>query len=198
MNNGYPTRFRRFCCSQLKEYKILDKVIMGIRADESTRRKERYKEPTECRVYNKKERVEAIYPILDYTLKDVAEFVNYYNLKLAPIYYRDDGSIDFTRRLGCIGCPLKSDCGRSDFKRYPKFLIAWLKAGHQYMQKRKAAGTWNNFAQDAYQLLAAHLFYQDKMSDFRAFQSNPLFPQDWKGLLEDYFQIELPELTETQ
>jgi len=48
---GMPNRQRRFCCDVLKEYKIMDKVIIGVRREESAKRAERYKEPTACRVY---------------------------------------------------------------------------------------------------------------------------------------------------
>ena len=37
--NGFPSRFMRFCCAKLKEYKILDRCIMGIRREESANRK---------------------------------------------------------------------------------------------------------------------------------------------------------------
>lgn len=35
---GFPTRRARFCCEVLKEYKILDSAIQGIRRSESTKR----------------------------------------------------------------------------------------------------------------------------------------------------------------
>ena len=39
---GFPSRFNRFCCEALKEYKIHDRAIQGIRREESTKRAERY------------------------------------------------------------------------------------------------------------------------------------------------------------
>jgi phosphoadenosine phosphosulfate reductase len=39
---GMPTRRARFCCSELKEYKVLDRAIQGIRKTESKAREERY------------------------------------------------------------------------------------------------------------------------------------------------------------
>lgn len=48
---GCPTRRARFCCEVLKEYKVLDRAIQGIRRSESIKRKERYKEPEMCRKY---------------------------------------------------------------------------------------------------------------------------------------------------
>lgn len=46
---GFPTRRARFCCDVLKEYKILDTAIQGIRRSESTKRAANYKEPSICR-----------------------------------------------------------------------------------------------------------------------------------------------------
>ena len=39
--NGFPTRRARFCCKKLKEYKVLDKAVHGIRRCESTARSKR-------------------------------------------------------------------------------------------------------------------------------------------------------------
>lgn len=91
---GFPNRFSRFCCEVLKEYKILDKCIMGVRKSESSKRNERYNEPTECRFYGRKteeNHVEAIYPILDWTDDDVLAFIEDRHLRLAPRYYVNRG-----------------------------------------------------------------------------------------------------------
>ena len=73
---GFPNRFMRSCCSYLKEYKVLDRCIMGVRKAESVKRAAQYSEPTECRYYgSKKEHVEAFYPILNWTDEDVVEFI---------------------------------------------------------------------------------------------------------------------------
>ena len=67
-NKGFPTRRARFCCSDLKEYKILDNAIQGIRRSESVKSAEMYKEPVICRFYgSKKNRVSLTLPILDWT-----------------------------------------------------------------------------------------------------------------------------------
>lgn len=88
--NGFPSRFSRFCCEKLKEYKVLDKSVIGVRKAESRKRNERYNEPTQCRYYGSKKEgnhVEQIYPILDWTDEDVRDFIIDRKLKLAPIYY---------------------------------------------------------------------------------------------------------------
>lgn len=51
---GFPNFIRRFCCAELKEYKVLDVSVQGIRRSESTKRAKRYKEPTVCRIYGSK------------------------------------------------------------------------------------------------------------------------------------------------
>lgn len=42
---GVPTRRARFCCSELKEYKVLDRAIQGIRRSESIKRRLYTKDP---------------------------------------------------------------------------------------------------------------------------------------------------------
>ncbi len=91
---GFPSRLHRFCCEYLKEYKVLDKTVIGVRKAESTKRAARYNEPTECRWYGaktEKNHVEQIYPILEWTDDDVLEFVLDRKLKLAPVYYNRGG-----------------------------------------------------------------------------------------------------------
>ena len=92
---GFPSRFTRFCCEKLKEYKVLNKSIIGVRKAESRKRNERYNEPTECRYYGSKKEenhVEQIYPILEWTDEDVRDFIIDRKLKLAPIYYNSGGA----------------------------------------------------------------------------------------------------------
>lgn len=87
---GFPSRFSRFCCEKLMEYKVLDKSVIGVRKAESRKRDERYNEPTQCRYYGaktEKNHAELIYPILEWTDEDVRDFIIDRKLKLAPIYY---------------------------------------------------------------------------------------------------------------
>ncbi len=86
---GYPSRFVRFCCEKLKEYKICDIAIQGIRKSESLKRNNLYNEPQICRFYgNKKNSVSVFLPILNWTDEDVSEFVSERNIECHPIYYR--------------------------------------------------------------------------------------------------------------
>ena len=122
--SGFPSRFSRECCSVLKEYKVCDRAIQGIRRSESRKRAERYKEPEYCRVYSSKVKAKIYLPILEWTDQDVAEFIKERNIKCHPLYYIG-GQFDVTKRLGCMGCPLASRKKRIQFfKENPK----WLKA----------------------------------------------------------------------
>lgn len=128
--SGYPTRRARFCCEQLKEYKVLDVAIQGIRRSESSARAERYKEPQICRIYRGKDNKARVFlPILEWTDKDVAEFIADRKIQCHPLYYDENGKFHVERRLGCLGCPMASDNGLSDFKQFPKLAKAWLRGG---------------------------------------------------------------------
>lgn len=190
--NGLPSRFSRFCCQYLKEYKIMDKSIMGIRSDESQARKKRYLEPTECRFYgSKKEHVEAIYPILNWSLEDVKEFVEERHLKLAPYYYREDGSIDYTRRLGCMGCPMAYIKNRREvFKQYPNLLRQYVRNLRMYRSDHPDVKVVKVYFNDEYEQMYRELFCitQEEFNNKR----DGLFGRpDFKAFLEDYFKVKL-------
>lgn len=128
---GFPSRFARFCCSELKEYKILDYAILGIRADESPKRKQRYKEPEQCRVYNKNSKCRQYFPILDWTKDDVLNFIKERGIKLHPLYYNGDGTINIDKRLGCIGCPMAYVKHRiQEFKENPNLVKLYCRGGN--------------------------------------------------------------------
>lgn len=86
--DGFPSRFARWCCRLLKEFYDGDIVIQGIRASESKARAERYKEPEQCRVYDKKHKSRVYMPILFWTDEDIAEFVRERGIKCHALYYR--------------------------------------------------------------------------------------------------------------
>ena len=190
-DNSFPNRFARFCCKFLKEYKVLDKAIMGVRRAESTKRAARYKEPTECRFYgSKKDYVEAIYPILDWTNQDVLEFIKDRGLKIHPIYYREDGSIDVERRVGCMCCPLASTRKRIEqFEKYPNMVKAYIRAGQKYREKHPDTKTTNMYA-NVYEWFCRDVFFERQWmwEDSRG----GIFGEvDYKKFLEDKFNIVL-------
>lgn len=132
---GFPTMHRRFCCGILKEYKVYDRAIHGIRRSESVRRARRYKEPEYCRLYGKEEKVRVYLPILEWTDKDVEAFIKDRGIKCAPIYYDEEGNFHVERRLGCIGCPLASEHKRIEqFKKWPGILKMYLRGGAEMVE----------------------------------------------------------------
>ncbi len=187
--HGMPNSNYRVCCSYLKEYKILDKAILGIRKDESTKRKKRYKEFSQCRVYKNKDRVEQFFPILNWSDDDIGTFVNHFGIQCAPLYYDEDGNFDVTRRLGCMCCPLRADKGLAHFKRYPKFVKLWIRGGCQFIDNHKDSKTSKKYG-NAYNRFFATVFcnsYQDYI-----YKTTGLFGNlNTKQWLEDYFKIDL-------
>lgn len=188
---GTPTRFSRFCCQELKEYKVLDRAIQGIRRSESIKRRDRYKEPEICRVYNSKEKVKVYLPILDWTDEDVERFIRERGVKCHPLYYDEQGNFHVERRLGCIGCPMQSDNGKAEYKKHPKLLKARIKAHSRFIESHPNSKTkvyfGNSYNATFFQLFCTNLEeYREKMSpDLWGEQL------DTKAFLEDYFKIEL-------
>lgn len=195
---GYPDRFRRFCCDVLKEYKILDNSVMGIRKCESLKRAKMYTEPTQCRIYgSKKNHVNAIYPILDWSDEDELEFIKNRGIKLHPLYYREDGSIDMTKRLGCMCCPMAYYKKRLlQFKQYPGMVKAYLRYGNEYLKSRPKSKLPQQYS-NVYEYFVANAFFADYKDYVNAKLGEGMFSEkpDYKKLIEDYFHITLPEYT---
>ena len=196
---GYPGTFKRFCCSTLKEYKILDNCVMGIRKCESVKRAKRYTEPTECRIFggNKKNHVNAIYPILDWSDEDELEFIKERGIKLHPLYYREDGSIDITKRLGCMCCPLAYYKKRLlEFKKYPGMVKAYLRCGNEYLKSHPDSKIAKRFS-DVYEYFVANAFFDNQRDYAKAKLGRGMFDDkpDYKKLIEDYFHISLTDYT---
>ena len=109
---GNPTRYHRFCCGNLKEYKIHDRAILGIRREESAKRAARYKEPEACRVYSKTEKVRQYFPILEWTLDDVVRFIEERGIHCAPTYYDGGGGYSTQRECSVVSDALCRGAGR--------------------------------------------------------------------------------------
>lgn len=190
---GFPSRFSRFCCEKLKEYKILDKAIIGVRKDESRARSNRYNEPTMCRFYGaqkEENHVEQIYPILEWTIEDVKEFIIDRGLKLAPMYYDEEGKIDVTRRLGCMCCPLASRKKRIiEFQKHPLIAKAYLRAGQKFMDshpKCKAREKYEN----VYEWFTRDVFFS-RNEEWEAVSKSFFGKPNFKKYLEDKFGTDL-------
>lgn len=189
---GLPSMFHRFCCAYLKEYKIMDDAIVGVRRAESIKRAKRYKEPTQCRIYRKGEHVNQIFPILDWSNDDVKNYILDREIKCHPLYYDDKGEFRVERRLGCIGCPLKSNA-RDDFKKYPRLAKAYIDAVRVFLAAKE--GRYGKY-RDEYTYFYSRYFCSTA-EDYRNFlnqlDGNNLFGEkvDVKKFLEGYFEIEL-------
>lgn len=187
---GFPTRRARFCCEKLKEYKVLDYAIQGIRKSESKAREERYKEPIICRIYGaKKNNVQVILPILEWTDDDVEEFINVRRIKCHPLYYNEDGTFNVKKRLGCIGCPLKSDNGLADFEKYPNLVKAWINAGLVWWDTHPNAKSHKKF-ESIYDLFVHNVFFKS-YDKFDRWKYDLFRTIDCKKFLENYFKIKL-------
>lgn len=190
---GAPTWRARYCCDVLKEYKILENVVLGIRRTESRKRAELYKEPIQCRNFgnSKKNHVNRYLPILEWTNEDLAQFIALRSIQCHPLYYDEQGKFHVERRLGCVGCPMQSDRGKGDFKKYPKFLRRWIECEKIYLANRPDSGAMRKFG-DAYRLTYNNLFC-DSYGDFVLKTQRNLFGEDFdaKKYLEEYFGIEL-------
>lgn len=188
---GFPTRFRRFCCSELKEYKIHDVCIQGMRREESRKRAERYKEPVVCRFYgSKKNHVQMFLPLLEWTNDDVAEFIDRENIKCHQLYYRG-GQFDVNQRLGCIGCPLAKDRGLSNFKLYPKMMKRWIVAIDRYMDTHPTLKLPILWGGDPYKAMCFHLLCDNYEDVYNKLEPGLFGVPDYKGFLERTVGIDL-------
>lgn len=188
---GWPTRRARFCCSELKEYKIHDRAIQGIRRSESIARAKRYKEPEFCRTYPHNEKVRIYLPVLEWTNEDVQRFIEERGIKCHPLYYDKDGKFLVERRLGCVGCPMQSDCGKADFKQYPGMLREWIRREKKYLDSHPSSAAKKKFA-TAYNM-AFHDLFTKSYEEYKGYVSG-LLPDadvDTKLFLENYFNIDL-------
>lgn len=188
---GMPSRLRRFCCEVLKEYKVYEKVVIGVRKAESVRRAKRYSEPTVCRWFGAKKpenHVEQIYPILEWTDADVLAFIDDRRLKLAPVYYDDDGRIDVTRRLGCMCCPMMSKRKRiEDFKRRPGMVKAYIRAAQRYLDSHPNGKCAQAYA-NAYEWFCREVFFQYS-GDWEMAKDGLFGKPDFKRIVEKTFTI---------
>ena len=191
---GFPTRVSRWCCSVLKEYKVCDRAIQGIRRSESTKRAERYKEPEVCRVYSAKEKVKVYLPILEWTNQDVEEFIKERNIKCHPLYYRG-GEFDVTKRLGCMGCPIQSRKKRiQEFKDNPRLLKAWIRAGQKrYKSEAYQNGGAKHKFKDAFEAMG-YLLFCENMDEFKEKTYGMFGDFDWKEFLQKEFNIDMSDI----
>jgi phosphoadenosine phosphosulfate reductase len=195
-NRGMPSRWRRFCCEVLKEYKVLDYAVVGVRRDESRARKDRYKEPETCRVYNKTKGIKSrqYLPILDWTKDDVAAFLNERGVRCHPLYYDDGGVFHPERRLGCMCCPLQSKKKRiAEFKRFPRMARFYIRGIKEYIATHPNGKMVQKTGGNAYDWFTSQVFCDGWGEFVERFGRSELFDDkiDTKKYLENEFNIEL-------
>lgn len=156
-----PTRLVRYCCSELKESSCRSRMIAtGVRWGESSSRKRR--EAYEAIGHTQKdgifvsdekmllsdsderrrlfERCEikaatVVNPIIDWTDKDIWEFIRQEHLSVNVLYQCGYG------RVGCVGCPVAGKRIREkEFADFPKHKEAYIKAFEKMLEVRKASG----------------------------------------------------------
>lgn len=194
--HGFPNRWRRFCCGILKEYKVLDYAVVGIRRDESRARSERYHEPEVCRVYNKKKGIKSrqYFPILEWSAKDVAQFLTERGVKCHPLYYDEEGNFHAERRLGCMCCPLQSRRKRIEsFKENPRMVRYYINAGKKFLDTHPNCKTYKMFNGNPYDWFTSQVFCDGERQFRQQFGASPLFNDgiDCKQFLEQQFNIKL-------
>lgn len=191
--NGFPTRMRRMCCKYLKEYKVLDYNVVGVRRSESVKRAQLYHEPERCRTYHNGSKARQYMPILEWSDKDVADFLKERNIKCAPCYYDEQGNFHIERRLGCMACCLKSRRLRlEDLHAHPNMVKAYIRAGQKFFDKYPQSSNAKRFGGDVYKWFCMDLFC-DNMADFEMKFGKNMFDEglDCKQFLMDYFKIQL-------
>jgi phosphoadenosine phosphosulfate reductase len=122
-SNGPPTRLARWCCEIYKEQGGTGKFkVIGVRAEESPRRKGLWKQIT-----NNRNTGLILCPVLYWTSADIWEFIRRYEIPYCKLY--DEGY----KRLGCIGCPMGGkEQQRRDFARWPKYEKLWKRGFQAY------------------------------------------------------------------
>lgn len=109
------------------------------------------------------------------------------NISLAPYYYNKDGKVDYSRRLGCLGCPLQYNRGVNDYKNNLAFLRATLRALNVWCTTHPR----EMFA-DCYELFIYRIFYKTTQQYLDDFKSPLLFERkSAKKYLENFFNVNL-------
>lgn len=198
---GLPSNRRRFCCGYLKEYKVLDYAIVGVRRSESAKRAARYTEPEQCRVYGKDAKCRQYFPILEWTDLDVKDFIYERNIKCAPVYYDERGNFHVERRLGCLGCCMLDKKRIEQFKEHPNMIKAYARALRKFRESHPTSKAVAMYA-DEYEQLVRDLFYwrktQREWDEIRGIVGGQLFDNQQvmvgcKQFLEDYFKIKFKD-----
>lgn len=149
---GLPTMRARWCCALFKENSGVGFVVLtGVRREESSKRAKynnvaKYgdkesrvclekMEANEFRCVGGKDKF-LVYPILEWTEKDVWDFIALHGLPINPCYKSH-------KRVGCVFCPFAS---KKEILAYcnthPKLKEAFIHAIERYISKDEDGSRW--------------------------------------------------------
>jgi phosphoadenosine phosphosulfate reductase len=120
---GYPTKFNRWCCSELKEKPSrevpLNHRLMGIRAEESLKRasRDRIDKMGKWTIYK---------PLFHWQTWEIYEYLEEHDLPISELY----GEFD---RIGCVVCPFI--CGSK--RKLEIHRAKWPKLYNKFEQSMK-------------------------------------------------------------
>lgn len=175
---GLPSRLRRFCCEQLKERAGIGKRnIEGVRARESTKRS-KY-EPEQCDKRSFMKGAKHIFPILEWTDKDVWNYIHTNKLPYMKYY---DPPYSF-KRHGCIGCPLGGTKAMiKEFRTFPVLAKAIIRAEQKFLDTHPNSVAAKTF-KDAYEAFHYNLLGSTPLDEF--LHSGDLFGLNSKEHIHD-------------
>ena len=147
---GVPTMLNRWCCALFKETAGVGYVVLtGVRKEES-RKRAAYEEVVKWgRTKDKNELVDLgkmeanefrcvggkdkfmVYPILEWTEKDVWDFIDLRGLPVNPCY-------KIHKRVGCVFCPFARPKDIREYcKTHPQLKAAFIHAIERYIERKK-------------------------------------------------------------
>lgn len=135
--NGFPSLWRRWCCSILKEVGGSGRIVItGIRSAESSKRSKRNQFETSKTDKSKR----FLHIIFDWTDEEIWHYIRSLNMKYCVLY--DEG----WKRIGCIGCPMASKKEiKVQFERYPNYKKAYINSIQKCINKNPS----KHFGKDA-------------------------------------------------
>lgn len=130
-----PLRQARFCCEYLKERNGINAVVItGITKAESAKRAKR--KETELSCVKGQDKV-FVHPILEWTVKDVKDFLKSRDIEMCSLYNIQD-------RIGCVGCPMSPKTMRRDFRNMPNFKRAYINTVQKLMNEKGKYSEFEN------------------------------------------------------
>ena len=135
-----PTRQRRWCCDIFKERANGLVNLFGIRHAESRRRRD-WKMWTP----HITTRDWTLNPILFWRDDQLWKFINAESIPVCPLYKTKN-----CKRIGCVGCPLHPDNRREEFKKWPRYEMAWKWAVTKFWERLHDAKTKRSHGKEYY------------------------------------------------